>query len=122
MSTLETSIPTGVGGRGPYVGLTAYTERDAAIFFGRDAERRVLISNLRASRLTLLYARSGTGKSSLLRAGVEARLRQVAERNRAQRGAVSNVPVILGSWHDEPTERLIEAVEAALVDIVPESL
>ena len=120
MSTLETSNPTAVEGRGPYVGLTAYTERDAAIFFGRDAERRVLISNLRASRLTLLYARSGTGKSSLLRAGVEARLRQVAERNRAQRGAVSKVPVILGSWHDEPTERLIEAVEAALVDIVPE--
>ena len=42
-------------------------------------ERAVIIGNLRASRLTLLYAESGVGKSSLLRAGVAARLRAVAE-------------------------------------------
>ena len=55
---------------GPYVGLTFYTQDKAAMFFGRESERKVLIGNLRASRLTLLYAGSGVGKSSLLRAGV----------------------------------------------------
>ena len=40
----------------PYVGLNFYTQENAAMFFGRDTERTVLISNLRASRLTLLYA------------------------------------------------------------------
>ena len=55
---------------GPYVGLDCFREKDAALFFGRDAERTRIIGNLRASRLTLLYAESGVGKSSLLRAGV----------------------------------------------------
>ncbi|HYZ88082.1 MAG TPA: hypothetical protein VE620_02185, partial [Myxococcales bacterium] len=55
---------------GPYVGLDYFAERDADLFFGRDAERQMIIGNLRASRLTLLYAQSGVGKSSLLRAGV----------------------------------------------------
>jgi WD40 repeat protein len=111
---------TEVAPASPYVGLTAFTENDAAIFFGRDAERKVLISNLRASRLTLLYARSGTGKSSLLRAGVEARLRQLAQQSRAERGTVGNVPVIVSSWHDDPTDGLIDAVEAALADALPD--
>ena len=61
---------------GPYVGLDYFLEEDAGLFFGRDAERKRIIGNLRASRLTLLYAASGVGKSSLLRAGVSARLRR----------------------------------------------
>lgn len=58
----------------PYVGLAPFGEGDADRFFGRDAERKRIIANLQASRFTLLYARSGVGKSSLLRAGVVARL------------------------------------------------
>ena len=46
---------------GPYVGLDYFVEDDAAFFFGRDAERKRIIGNLRASRLTLLYAESGVG-------------------------------------------------------------
>src|SRR5215208_2425995 len=66
---------------GPYVGLDFFGEADADVFFGRDDERKMIIGNLRASRLTLLYAESGVGKSSLLRAGVAARLRRQAERH-----------------------------------------
>ena len=66
--------------RAPYVGLDYFLEEDAGLFFGRDAARKRIIGNLRASRLTLLYAESGVGKSSLLRAGVSARLRQLAAR------------------------------------------
>jgi hypothetical protein len=69
---------------GPYVGLNFYTQENAAMFFGRDTERTVLISNLRAARLTLLYAESGAGKSSLLRAGVAARLGELARRGLRQ--------------------------------------
>jgi WD40 repeat protein len=105
----------------PYVGLTSYTQDDAQIFFGRASERRVLIANLRASRLTLLYARSGTGKSSLLRAGVTARLKELARKHRAERGTVRNVPVILSSWHDEPTDELINAVKSAIAELLPEA-
>lgn len=36
----------------PYKGLIPYAEEDAAYFFGRDDERRIIAANLRASRLT----------------------------------------------------------------------
>ena len=53
----------------PYVGLVPYGEQDAAFFFGRADETRIVSGNLRASDLTLLYGASGVGKTSLLRAG-----------------------------------------------------
>ena len=84
------------------------------MFFGRDGERALIISNLRASRLTLLYAESGVGKSSLLRAGVAARLRTLAQRSVAERGAAGYVPVVFSSWRDEPTDELVSEVRAAI--------
>jgi WD40 repeat protein len=97
----------------PYVGLDYFTEEYAGLFFGREAERKRIIGNLRASRLTLLYAESGVGKSSLLRAGVAARLRELAER-----GPVRYVPVVFSVWGDDPVEGLVEAVEEATRPLV----
>jgi CHASE2 domain-containing sensor protein len=99
---------------GPYVGLDYFVEDDAALFFGRDGERRRIIGNLRASRLTLLYAQSGVGKTSLLRAGVSARIRQLAARSLAERGSARYVPVVFSSWRNDPTLGLIAAIEAAV--------
>src|SRR5262245_10740371 len=59
----------------PYVGLVPYAERDGRFFFGRENDQRVVVANLFASRMTLLYGASGVGKSSLLRAGVVKHLR-----------------------------------------------
>jgi WD40 repeat protein len=95
----------------PYVGLSVFSEDDAAIFFGREDERATLISNLRAARLTLLYAQSGTGKSSLLRAGVAARLTELAQRGFDERGTARNIPVVFSSWRDEPTDELIAEID-----------
>ena len=105
----------------PYVGLVYYTQNEAAIFFGRDVERTVLISNLRASRLTLLYAQSGTGKSSLLRAGVAARLGELARRGLEQRGTAGNIPVVFSSWRDEPTDELIAEIQKSIIPFLPEA-
>lgn len=60
----------------PYQGLVPYSEDDANFFFGRERETRLIIANLFASPLTLLYGASGVGKSSVLRAGVARQLRQ----------------------------------------------
>jgi WD40 repeat protein len=95
---------------GPYVGLTFYTQDKAAMFFGRESERKVLIGNLRASRLTLLYAGSGVGKSSLLRAGVASRLSELADRSVLELGSPRNIPVVFSSWRDDPTDDLIEEI------------
>lgn len=60
----------------PYPGLNALTEQEAPIFFGREAECDRLVARLRAPspRCCAIVGRSGTGKSSLVRAGVWPRL------------------------------------------------
>ncbi|MEM9535017.1 MAG: TIR domain-containing protein [Cyanobacteria bacterium P01_E01_bin.45] len=70
--------------RPPYPGLHSFDERDAAIFFGRDAEIHhnfEVLNQLRdrgadAPRFVLFLGASGSGKSSLVRAGVLPRLRK----------------------------------------------
>ena len=64
----------------PFKGLAAFedSELDALFFFGRERERAVLVANLLAARLTVLYGESGVGKSSLLGAGVARELRALA--------------------------------------------
>lgn len=59
----------------PYKGLAPYTENDRAYFFGRERDQEIIISNLYASHLTVLYGASGVGKSSVLLAGVVPQLR-----------------------------------------------
>ncbi|MBD3236639.1 MAG: protein kinase, partial [Candidatus Eisenbacteria bacterium] len=54
----------------PYKFLNYYDAEDEAIFFGRAAETRQLVSRILSYRLNLLYAPSGVGKTSLLRAGL----------------------------------------------------
>ncbi|HEX3359865.1 MAG TPA: WD40 repeat domain-containing protein [Solirubrobacterales bacterium] len=98
----------------PYVGLTYFTEEYVDYFFGRDAESSLIIGNLRAARLTLLYAESGVGKSSVLRAGVVARLRGFAERDAKGRGSPRLVPVIFSSWSGRPVADLVGAIGAAI--------
>jgi CHASE2 domain-containing sensor protein len=96
------------------VGLDFFGEEDAGLFFGRDGERKRIIGNLRASRLTLLYAESGVGKTSLLRAGVCARIRELAARRVAERGSAAYVPIVFSAWRGDPTPGLIDALEAAV--------
>ncbi|MFI0907069.1 AAA family ATPase [Streptomyces sioyaensis] len=60
----------------PYPGLEAFTEDDAAVFFGRDREIAELVGRLhpavpgRAQRFVAVVGPSGSGKSSLVRAGL----------------------------------------------------
>jgi CHASE2 domain-containing sensor protein len=103
---------------GPYVGLEYFVEDDAGLFFGRDGERKRIIGNLQATRLTLLYAESGVGKTSLLRAGVSARIRQLAARSLAENGSARYVPVVFSAWQGDPTVGLIDALEAAVEPLV----
>ncbi|MFC8567018.1 WD40 repeat domain-containing protein [Streptomyces sp. NPDC057245] len=65
----------GQEGRPPYRGLTRYEPDDAALFFGRDALVDRLAGLTRAHRFTAVFGPSGSGKSSLLRAGLIPRLR-----------------------------------------------
>jgi hypothetical protein len=97
----------------PYKGLANYTEQDAALFFGRDREREVIIANLKARRLTLLYGESGVGKSSLLRAGVMSDLNAEARENLATIATPEHVPVIHSAWSDDPLAGLNATIRTA---------
>ena len=60
----------------PYKGLKKFEPEDAARFFGRDAVLDDLEDELDQTNLILLLGASGSGKSSVVRAGVVPRLRQ----------------------------------------------
>jgi hypothetical protein len=54
----------------PYVGPRPFERPDAALFFGREADSLELMSLVIASRVVLVYAASGAGKTSLMNAGL----------------------------------------------------
>jgi WD40 repeat protein/DNA-binding SARP family transcriptional activator len=62
--------PPAVSGRCPYKGLEAYDVADAASFFGRDADVEACRRRLTATGLLVVTGTSGSGKSSLVRAGL----------------------------------------------------
>lgn len=74
--------------RPPYPGLLAFQEQDAAFFFGRDTEidaAQQRLESLRRHRQTgvrflLILGASGSGKSSVVRAGLLPRLGRAPER------------------------------------------
>jgi serine/threonine protein kinase/formylglycine-generating enzyme required for sulfatase activity len=62
----DAEIPEG----NPYRGLHSFEAEHRALFFGRGSEIRALIERLRSEPFVLVAGDSGTGKSSLCRAGV----------------------------------------------------
>ncbi|WP_406430589.1 hypothetical protein OHB00_02050 [Streptomyces sp. NBC_00631] len=58
----------------PYRGLARFEPGDADLFFGRDQLTDRLVELTRARRFTAVFGPSGSGKSSLLRAGLIPRL------------------------------------------------
>ncbi|MET8453936.1 hypothetical protein [Streptomyces sp. NPDC005209] len=59
----------------PYRGLARFEPGDADLFFGRDQLTDRLLALTRTRRFTAVFGPSGSGKSSLLRAGIIPRLR-----------------------------------------------
>ena len=66
---------TAAAGVNPYRGLRAYDEADAASFHGRATVVSELIEHLSTSRFVTVVGASGSGKSSVVRAGLLPRLR-----------------------------------------------
>ena len=60
----------------PYKGLRAFQESDSELFFGRTQLTNQLISNLQSSRFLTVVGPSGSGKSSVVKAGLLPALRR----------------------------------------------
>ena len=89
----------------PFKGLAAFedTDLDALFFCGREREREIVVANLLASRLTVLYGPSGVGKTSLLRAAVAHSLRSAHDAS----------VLVFSSWAGDPRAGLGEAIDSA---------
>jgi hypothetical protein len=57
----------------PYVGLAAFERADADRFVGRAESTAELFARITEQRFVVVFGESGSGKSSLLRAGLAAR-------------------------------------------------
>ena len=91
--------------RSPFKGLSAFddSELDALFFFGRELERDLVAANVVAKRMTVLYGESGVGKSSLLRAAVVRRLRELEP---------DAVVTLFDTWSDDVSS-MLDAVRDA---------
>lgn len=94
------------GERPPYRGLARFEPDDSDLFFGRETLVAGLVELVREHRFAAVFGPSGSGKSSLLRAGLIPRLRQAAG---AERPAVIRVFT--------PGERSARTHEKALVPL-----
>jgi formylglycine-generating enzyme required for sulfatase activity len=102
------SPPFAKGGveEAPYPGLRPFEVRDQGRFFGREADKAILVDKILGNRLTLLFAASGVGKSSLLNAAVIPHLTAAGGENLS---VVRNI-----HWADEPLSRLHTLVRDTL--------
>jgi WD40 repeat protein len=98
----------------PYVGLVPYEPAHTALFFGRERERRIIVANMRSSRLTLLYGASGVGKSSVLGAGVVAYLQEQARDALHKRGTSGFAVAMFNNWRDDPVQGLRRCIDDAM--------
>jgi WD40 repeat protein len=60
----------------PYQGLSAFQEKDAALFFGRETFTNQLVKVVETKKLVAVIGASGSGKSSVVLAGLIPSLRQ----------------------------------------------
>ena len=104
--------------KSPYRGLAAFedSDLDALYFFGRERDSEIVVANLIASRLTVLYGPSGVGKSSLLLASIARTLRRLPEKP---------LVVVFSTWSEGPEYALAQTIAVAagvevgpLVDVV----
>src|SRR5207248_1610114 len=93
-------------GTSPYVGLASFQEHDAERFFGREKLTEQLVTRVQNSRFVVIAGPSGSGKSSLARAGLIHALK-----NRALKGSENWLYEILAPGR-HPLAELARVVES----------
>ena len=93
---------------GPYRFLDYFDVEDSEFFFGREEDTLHLVEMTEADRLAVLFGRSAIGKTSLLRAGLMATLRERDEEY-AGEGPRPLLPVY-ATCGEDPAEQMRQAL------------
>lgn len=104
---MTTITSTSVTHTNPYPGLRPYQVTEQTKFYGRDADTQALLEKILANRLTLLFAATGVGKSSLLQAAI---LPQLS----SEQGLALDV-IYYNDWVAPPVQGLQAAIRTALM-------
>src|SRR4051794_5378301 len=98
----------------PFVGLASFGQETAELFHGRGGETKELVERLRRTNLLMIVGDSGSGKSSLARAGVLPRFRGggFSGQSGGQPGRTFR-RVIEMRPQGQPFERLVDAIKDA---------
>jgi hypothetical protein len=99
--------------RPPFLGLKAFDVEHSLLFYGRDTEVEQLVDRIKADGFLAIVGASGSGKSSLVRAGLIPAL---------HRGRFPESSGDLPSWKviiTRPTENPFSQLAAALRDLYP---
>lgn len=90
----------------PYPGLRPYQPTEQTQFYGREADTQALLAKIINQRLTLLFAATGVGKSSLLQAAILPQL--------STQSGLNLDLVYYNDWIAPPIQGLQQAVRHAL--------
>lgn len=90
----ESYLPAEPMASSPFKGLRYFEEKDATLFFGRQQLTAELIQHLSKYRFLAVVGASGSGKSSVVRAGVISALRQGAIESNGRSSADWRIEVI----------------------------
>jgi hypothetical protein len=96
----------------PYPGLRSFTPAEGDVFFGRERMLRLVREELAAKRLLFVIGGSGSGKSSLVRAGIMPRLT-----------GADRIPGRTGNWYAaefRPRTAPMEELATSLGDLIAE--
>ena len=97
----------------PYRGLAPFREHDAKFYYGRRRDTDIVVANLTASRLTILYGASGVGKTSLLLAGVSPEIQRLGRLGLGAGELPEDIIAICRAWRFSPIEQLVRAIRSA---------
>ncbi|MGH8558567.1 MAG: ATP-binding protein, partial [Methylococcales bacterium] len=88
--------------RNPFKYLDYYTCEDADLFYGREAQVQRMVGEILSSRLLVLFSPSGSGKTSLINAGIRPELE------------AQGFKTLYTRFNKQPVEAVIETVDSLL--------
>lgn len=108
LKAISTGVELPAPGEPPFKGLEFFDERDAALFFGREQLTETLVQEIHADNfLAVVVGASGSGKSSVVRAGLIPALRATNDNGRMTN---DNWEIFVMT----PTEHPLEALATVL--------